>query len=225
MIIDTGIHRAEENMRLDEQMLYSLDPEGSPILHFYEWESPSITYGYFLDPADELDLDVVKKEGISLARRPTGGGIVFHLWDYAFSFLMPSEHPFCYPTPLENYRFVNRCVAEAMRPFFQDSSQLLDFDSGVAGSFCMAKPTIYDVIVNGKKAAGAAQRRRKNGYLHQGTISLALPDQKLLQELLLRKEIAEAMNFYSFVPKQGDLEDLRLTAKKQLAMVFRRFCG
>lgn len=225
IIFDTGINTAEENMRLDEEMLFSLDPSGSPILHFYEWQNPSATYGYFLDPGDELDLDAVQKRGISLARRPTGGGIVFHIWDYAFSFLMPAEHPCCHSTPLENYHFVNRCVAEAVRPFLTGSSRLLDFSDGKASSFCMAKPTIYDVLVEGRKVAGAAQRRRKNGYLHQGTISLGFPDQALLEEILLRKEIIEAMKVYSFSPLGPCLEDLRLTAKKQLAMLFKRFCG
>lgn len=212
-------------MRLDEELLFSLDANGSPILHFYEWDSPSATYGYFLQPADELDLAAVKRAGISLAKRPTGGGIVFHLWDYAFSFLMPAEHPLCYPTPLENYRFVNSCVAEAVRPIMPNFSELFEHAEGEAGPFCMAKPTIYDVIVEGKKVAGAAQRRRKNGYLHQGTISLAFPDLKLLEEILLRKEVVDEINQTSFAPKENDLEALRSTAKKQLTILFKGICG
>lgn len=212
-------------MRLDEEMLFSLDPQGAPILHFYEWEAPSATYGYFLDPAEELDLAAVKRAGISLAKRPTGGGIVFHLWDYAFSFLMPAEHPFCYPTPLENYRFINRYVAEAMRPIIPNFSELFEDSEGGTGSFCMAKPTMYDVIVEGKKVAGAAQRRRKNGYLHQGTISLAFPDLKLLEEILLRKEIVEEISRTSFAPKETNLELLRSMVKRQLMNLFKGICG
>ena len=56
-----------------------------------------------------------------------------------------------------------------------------------ADYFCMAKPTIYDVVYQGRKIAGAAQRRRKNGYLHQGTISLAFPQMGLLNEVLFPK--------------------------------------
>ena len=51
--------------------------------------------------------------------------------------------------------------------------------------FCMAKPTIYDVMVGSKKIAGSAQRKRKQGFLHQGSITLCLPKAKLLEEVLL----------------------------------------
>ena len=50
--------------------------------------------------------------------------------------------------------------------------------------FCFAKPTQYDVMLQNKKIAGAAQRRKKNGYLHQGSISLVEPDPTLLSQVL-----------------------------------------
>lgn len=39
----------------------------------------------------------------------------------------------------------------------------------------MAEPTLYDLLIDGKKAVGAAQRKVKEGLLHQGSISLRLP--------------------------------------------------
>ena len=198
-IIDTGIGSAETNMQLDEELLFELDPQGVPILHLYDWEGPSATYGYFIKPEELFDLEVVKRKGLSLARRPTGGGVVFHLWDYAFSLLMPSNHPLCFSTPLENYHFVNSLILKAMQPFLPSHSEAELFAVTQAGSFCMEKPTIYDVVVQGKKIAGAAQRRRKNGYLHQGTISLMAPDQSFLQELLLEKGVGESIATCSFV--------------------------
>jgi lipoate-protein ligase A len=51
------------------------------------------------------------------------------------------------------------------------------------------------------KVAGAAQRRTKKGFLHQGTISLTLPQLDLLQDVLLsNEEIMRAMETYSFAP-------------------------
>src|SRR3989344_5352362 len=113
-ILNTGIASAEENMAQDERLLQDLDPNGEPLLHFYRWAGPSLTYGYFVSPDQQINVAEANKYRLALARRPTGGGIVFHIWDLAFSFLMPSDHPAFSLNTLENYRFVNRIVLDAM---------------------------------------------------------------------------------------------------------------
>src|SRR4029078_7336771 len=92
-IIDTGEKSAEENMRLDADLLERAAEWAYPILHLYEWAAPSATFGHFIDPGQFLNLDRVIQKGLQLARRPTGGGIIFHLWDMAFSVLVPSHLP------------------------------------------------------------------------------------------------------------------------------------
>ena len=67
-------------------------------------------------------------------------------------------------------------------------------------NFCMAKPTRYDVVYKGRKIAGAAQRRQKQGYLHQGTISLAAPHFELMRSLLHSHEVVDAMSHFTFAP-------------------------
>lgn len=226
-ILDTGISSAEANMALDEKLLEELDPAGEPILHLYQWEKPSATYGYFADPAKHLDLQKASERGLALAKRPTGGGIVFHIWDLAFSFLMPSGHSAFSPNTLENYRFVNEAVLRAVDGVFGlGKVELISEDGEELGpscpNFCMAKPTRYDVVRDGRKIAGAAQRKRKQGYLHQGTISLAFPDLALLREVLLSKEeVARAMESYTFAPlgnraERARLEEAREAVQKRL---------
>ncbi len=191
-------------MLKDAQLLAELDPFGKPLLHLYEWATPSATYGHFIDLSKHIDL--AEASSISFARRPTGGGIVFHIWDLAFSFLMPAEHPLCSKNTLENYQFVNQIVLEAVKDYLKlEEPSLIPTDAPSLGPncnhFCMARPTIYDVVYQGTKIAGSAQRRTKLGYLHQGTISLAYPDLELLNRVLLSKqEITAAMAAYSFAP-------------------------
>ena len=223
-VLDTGLAEAEANMTLDAQLLVDLE---HPILHFYDWIKPSATYGHFIDLSKHIDLGKAAAQGLSFGRRPTGGGIVFHIWDLAFSFLMPVTHELCSDNTLENYRFVNEIVLDAVKDFLSLSGlSLIPAHAPEMGPncthFCMARPTIYDVVYNGLKIAGAAQRRTKKGYLHQGTISLKFPDLHLLNEVLLSKdEITQAMSAYSFAPVTGDLGKARMDLKEILQQKFR----
>lgn len=217
VIYNEGI-LAQDVMDLDKKMLDELSVESLPILHLYEWKNPSITYGHFINPEKYLKMENLKKFDMDIARRPTGGGVVFHLWDMAFSFLMPSNHKKFSLNTLDNYFFVNRAVLSAVKKklgsddCFSNFSDLALFDncqtknteSDIHQNFCMARPTKYDVIIKGKKLAGAAQRRTKKGYLHQGTISLVLPDLDILDQLLLDKNTIFFMNLNTFsLFKQG----------------------
>ena len=116
-VLDTGIRSAAENMRIDAELLEKAGTR--PVLHLYEWEGECATYGYFVDPAKLLDLQGVEKRGLQLARRPTGGGIVFHIWDMAFSVVVPSCCPEFSMNTLDNYAFVNRAVLEAVKEFIR----------------------------------------------------------------------------------------------------------
>lgn len=206
-ILDTGVAAAVENMKLDAQLLDALRSTSDPILHFYRWSGPAATFGHFIQPQKHLDLDKAAMHRVELAKRPTGGGIVFHIWDFAFSFLMPSGHPCFSLNTLDNYRFVNGAVLDAVSDLFglKERATLIPESfpslSGDCQDFCMAKPTRYDVVCKGMKIAGASQRKTKQGYLHQGTISLASPHLSLVRDVLRSQtEVLDAMASYTFAP-------------------------
>ncbi len=184
-------------MEIDQQLLADL--EGQPILHFYDWEGDAATYGYFIKPQDFLNLEEAKRLGLSLARRPTGGGIVFHTWDLAFSILIPATHPAFSLNTLDRYKWINERVVEALKPYLTGTVELLPQDPTPQGHFCMAKPTIYDIMVDGRKLGGAAQRKTRRGFLHQGTIALTPPSIPYLKSILLPDTgVLEAMQATTF---------------------------
>lgn len=204
-ILDTGTRSATENMQIDAELLEVASEKTCPVLHVYDWEGDCATYGYFVDPGKYLNLDGVKKRNLNLARRPTGGGILFHVWDMAFSVVVPSCRPEFSLNTLDNYSFVNRAVLGAVKEFIREHSDLTLTTEDFAAMdlqcqhFCMAKPTKYDLILDGKKVAGAAQRKTKGGFLHQGTISLVMPPEDYLRDVLRDdSQVFEAMKLYTF---------------------------
>ena len=182
-IINTGKKRAPELMALDAALL---DEAHTPLLHFYDWQGPSATYGYFLNPADHLNMAAVEARGITLARRPTGGGLLFHLYDCAFSLILPATHPRFSLNTLANYATINCAVIAAIATFIGVTPQLYQCQSRCSQStFCMTGATQYDVVINNKKVGGAAQRRKQHALLHQGTIHLSHPPSDEIAPLLL----------------------------------------
>nr|NGX34757.1 Octanoyltransferase LipM [Candidatus Anoxychlamydiales bacterium] len=179
-----------------------------------------------------------KKRDLNLAKRPTGGGIVFHIWDIAFSFLMPKGHKYFYLDPLKNYEFVNTLVLKALEEFLvnkEDNNKEKTKSYGLTDkehfnenktfdSFCMAKPTKYDVIYNGKKIAGASQRRKKTGYLHQASICLVEPDLGYLKDVLIEKDIANAIfksSYPIFLSENKNIDQKRGIVKEKLIETFK----
>jgi lipoate-protein ligase A len=221
-ILDTGKQSAEENMRLDGELLEKADLFPRPILHLYDWSGDSATHGYFTDPCEFLNVENAKKLGLSLARRPTGGGIVFHIWDMAFSVLVPSHCPEFSTHTLQNYAFINHAVLAAIKEFLDPSPSLsltsddfspLDSD---CMHFCMAKPTQYDVMWEGRKLAGAAQRKTKKGFLHQGTIALVIPPHDYLEQVLLAgTRVKEAMLAHTYPLLGKSASQSQMSAAKQ----------
>lgn len=155
-ILCTGLADATFLMEKDRSLLGDLAERKKPLLHLYQFAGKSATYGHFLKPEQFFDLDQVKEKGLDLARRPTGGGVIFHLWDLAFSVLVPAHSLLFSENTMENYAIVNRPVLAAVQDFLRVSGgELTPQDGEILGPgcahFCMAKPTKYDVLLEGKK--------------------------------------------------------------------------
>ncbi len=225
---------ADKIMEKDAILLETLNPAQEPILHLYEWKSPSITYGHFIKVDQILNLRATDDLKIEVAKRPTGGGVIIHLFDLAFSFLLPSNHPSFSLNTLENYHTVNRLVQKAILPFVSEKSPELlkvdPIDHSVGKHFCMAKPTIYDVVIGDKKVAGSAQRRKAQGFLHQGSIAISPPDIIILRSILIDADLLipkmenssfsmiEAYSLKHIVEKRRALE---LALQKEFSLFFK----
>ncbi|SCA63592.1 Uncharacterized protein SCG7109_AT_00030 [Chlamydiales bacterium SCGC AG-110-M15] len=233
-VIDTGPACPETNMRLDADLLRDLVSNEESILHLYSWKGISSTYGHFIKPETLLDLRAAERLGLSLAKRPTGGGVIFHMTDLAFSVLIPAVSPDFSQNTLSNYAFVNDRVSQALRDYMGKDrgvnllpTEPVPLDSSCK-SFCMAKPTKYDIIVDGRKVGGAAQRQTRWGFLHQGSISIAMPDKNFLEQVLLpNSRVLEGMQKHSYTLlgdswSEDALEQTRNELKELLVQVFTK---
>lgn len=229
-VINSGKCSAIGNMDKDHHLLHSLKDEPRTILHLYDWQQPSFTHGHFIKPEEFLNLDVCRDLGFDWAKRPTGGGILFHVWDFTFSFLIPSNHP-CYSVnTLDNYRFINALVEKAISVFLNKNEFSLlqcptESSCKTSTKFCMAHPTEFDILFEKKKVGGAAQRRTHFGLLHQGTISLFEPDFSILRKLVKDASVIENMKANGgilFSSQTSNPSDIKLSFEQTLISIFNK---
>jgi lipoate-protein ligase A len=184
----------QQDMDEDYQTLLHLDSKSSPSIRFYDWK-PCITYGLLSKP-EEL---IHKNSILPFFKRPTGGGVIFHVYDIAFGLIISASHPCFSLNTLKNYHFVNTCVIDAIQQMVgRDSLRLAessDCEQNQIRNYCLAHATKYDVVWKGLKVGGAAQRRLNTGLLHQGTVALYLPSREMIEQALPEslKHVAQLM--------------------------------
>src|SRR5260221_12346908 len=82
---------------------------GTAVLRVYGWNPPAISIGIHQRESD-FDAGALRREGIDLVRRPTGGRAILHAHELTYSAVMPVEDL----GPRETYRFVGRCILRAL---------------------------------------------------------------------------------------------------------------
>ena len=178
VVNDGGFRSAAMNMAIDEALLESAKVSS---IRFYRWNSPALSFGYFGKFADVASYATQ----CDLVRRCTGGGIVFHGEDLTYSIVIPASDPVFNGWPMSIYERIHRALRDALVALGQRAAVAAGSDhsrntsDGTAISAhsyngeCFANPVRADVIVTGRKVAGAAQRRTRTGLLQQGSIQLA----------------------------------------------------
>lgn len=155
---------AARNMAIDEALF---EHAGLPILRFYGWSRPSLSFGYFgkfVDVAPEAR----KRD---LVRRWTGGGSVLHGKDLTYSLVTPASDPAAARGPAAIYAAMHSAIRDALEAEGMEAVLAAEAAPRISEA-CFANPVRDDVMLDARKIAGAAQRRTRGGFLHQGSIQL-----------------------------------------------------
>jgi lipoate-protein ligase A len=149
------------NMAFDEATLELAQRQGMATLRFFDWDRPAITIGYAIDAPASLELDEAERRGVPIVRRVTGGGMVLHGWDLTYAITFPRDAIARDQSLIETYRTINRAFARGLEPFgVRSDLHAQPGPGGPPAGACFARPTRYDLVVDGRKLIGNAQRRR-----------------------------------------------------------------
>jgi lipoate-protein ligase A len=152
-------------MALDEALLGAVSQMGLPVLRFYGWAVPAATFGYFQRIAEVEQATLLRP----LIRRPTGGGVVPHDADWTYSLAFPPGHDWHSLQAEDSYRRIHEWIQAAFARLGVET-QLAPCSQKSAPGQCFVGHEKHDLLWQGRKIAGAAQRRNRLGLLIQGSV-------------------------------------------------------
>jgi lipoate-protein ligase A len=180
-------------MAVDEALLEAAGRGDSlPTLRLYAWQPPCLSLGY-AQPFSDVDLPRLDARGWEWTRRPTGGRAILHADELTYAVAAPSGEPRLAGTLLESYNRLAQALLVALRALGLEAemqAQAAGTRAGNANPVCFEQPSTYEITVGGRKLAGSAQARRREGILQHGSLPLSGDLARITQALAFPDEAA-----------------------------------
>lgn len=176
--IDSGPNIGAYNMAVDEELLARAQAgEAMPVLRFYGWNPPAVSLGRFQHIESAVNADACRRHGFDIVRRITGGRAVLHHQELTYSITARANNPLFPSTVLGTYKV----IAAGLLAGLQNLGIPAEMVSRVGrhatlvekkekDPACFSSPSWYEIMVNGRKIIGSAQRRMRGAFLQHGSI-------------------------------------------------------
>lgn len=159
------------NMGIDEALLNAVAVGSSPdTLRFYQWKEPTLSLGYFQSLGERAEH--LASRDCPVVRRSSGGGAILHDQELTYSLAIKAANRF---GTRELYDLVHRSLirvlgewsirAELFSPIGEVSATREPF-------LCFQRRARGDVVCEGAKICGSAQRRLGPVVLQHGSVLL-----------------------------------------------------
>ena len=149
------------NLALDEYAMKHIDCDED---FFFLWQNePSVIIGKNQNTAEEINQKFIDEKGIKVARRVSGGGAVYHdIGNLNFTFVINVDDP-----GKVNYKKFVQPVIDALAS--------MGVKAEASGR--------NDILVDGLKISGNAQRMANGKLMHHGTLMFDVDVETLVEAL------------------------------------------
>jgi len=146
-----------------------------PVLRLYTWNPSSVSLGYGQKPERVVDVSFCRMNGIPIVMRPTGGSAIFHDLELTYSVVGHKDFHPTFGNPLESYMTICRALIRGLERLGL-KSEVRGYSEGKEPSTtdkaCFILSSRHDVVCNGRKIIGSAQKRDDFSFLQHGSILL-----------------------------------------------------
>lgn len=193
-LIRSATFSGAENMARDEALLESVAGGRSlPVLRLYRWSPATVTLGYAQRGPDVVNLDSCRKLGLDVVRRCTGGRAVLHDREMTYAVVSQSRTAVFPGGILPNYQVIARVLQQTLASLGLDVQLAGERSRGAAGSgaeksACFTAPGQFELLYQGHKLAGCAQKRQGDSFLQHGSVPVTVDPGQLFLALNTRTQ-------------------------------------
>jgi lipoate-protein ligase A len=162
-------------MALEEVAAETAANGGPRTVRVYTWEPRTLSLGYRQAP-ETVDWEFCETHDVTVTRRPTGGGGIYHDTDGDISYSIVAPEEELPGNLMDCYEVLCTPVLDA----FDRMGVAADFADDELPS--IHQPTCYlrkihpahDILAGGRKISGNAQYRQRDAVIQHGSLSYAL---------------------------------------------------
>ncbi len=208
------------NMAVDAALL-----EGSGAheysMRWYGWARPTVSIGYAQPWREGFDPQRARRLGVDLVRRRTGGRAVLHAGELTYTLTGPTgSGPFAGGV-LPTYQVIADGMVVGLRRLGAEVELVRargrrQRDQPGA---CFAARALHEVIGDGRKLLGSAQRRQAGRVLQHGSLPLLPPDPALWSVLggTGAGAARESVGLYELLPGRPSRRVIAMTLARAVA--------
>ncbi|MBK5459822.1 MULTISPECIES: lipoate--protein ligase [unclassified Peribacillus] len=184
-IDNKGITDPQINLAIEEYALKHLNIDETYLLFYIN--RPSIIIGRNQNTIEEINADYVEDNGITVVRRLSGGGAVYHdLGNLNFSFITKDDGD-----SFHNFKKFTQPVVETL--------EKLGIHAELSGR--------NDILAEGKKISGNAMFSTKGRMFSHGTLLFQSEMDHIVSALKVKKDKIESKGIKSIRSRVGNIAD------------------
>ena len=225
-------------MAIDAALLADLEksPEPRTTLRFYTWARPTLSLGRNQKEERAADVAYCRNHGIDIVHRPTGGRAVLHDDELTYA-IVSNDSSYFGDTIYANYKRVSEALCAGFNllgipaVLAPDTLKPSELPDGVDPP-CFLSPSRYELMVQGRKIVGSAQRRLRRSFLQHGSMPIRINFETLAQATrmpnpeVLAQEMAGCAEFLRARPTLHEMVGAFMRAfQEQFSVEFQTAVG
>jgi lipoate-protein ligase A len=170
LVVEPHRRPGAENMAIDAALLREAGRSGMAFLRLYGWSPPCLSFGRHEPALVRYDRATIERLGLDVVRRPTGGRAVWHAEELTYAVAAPVT---AFGSLQQTYVAIHRRLAAALQQLGVAAVLAAQQRTpGLGSGPCFADSIGGEVLVDGRKVIGSAQRREAGAFLQHGSILL-----------------------------------------------------